>query len=149
MTDRPLLDQLPPNLPEDLRAFLDCRADRATIANGPVTWVEIPPNVRGMLGGVTRPELTVTPGNAPGSATLKVKAGWVSATLPAIVRDGKLAIDTSKLPFLAPRSIATDIQRFVEELNGRLAAKGKALGEPSFGPEGMTLTKVSRAAEEA
>jgi len=143
MTDRPLLDRLPPNLPEDLRAFLECRADRATIASGPVEWVEIPPNVRGMLGGATRPELTVTPGPAPATAFLQVKVGWVSATLPAMVRDGKLAVDTSKLPFLAPRSIATDIQRFVSELNGRLAANGKALGEPTFGPEGMTLTKVS------
>jgi hypothetical protein len=143
MTDRPLLDQLPPNLPEDLRAFLDCHADRATIPNGPVEWVEIPPNVRGMLGGAARPELTITPGPAPATAYLKVKAGWVSATLPAMVRDGRLAVDTSKLPFLAPPSIATDIKRFVDELNGRLAANGKALGEPSFGPEGMTLTKVS------
>ena len=143
MTERPLLDQLPPNLPEDLRAFLDCRSDSATIANGPVDWVEIPPNIRGMLGGATRPELTVTPGPAPATAFLKVKAGWVSATLPAMVRGGKLAVDTSKLPFLAPRSIASDIQRFVDELNGRLAENGKALGEPAFGAEGMTLTKVS------
>jgi hypothetical protein len=146
MTDRSLLDQLPPNLPEDLRAFLDCRADRATIANGPVEWVEIPQNVRGMLGGASRPEVAVTKGTAPSSAVLKVKVGWVSATLTAQVRDGKLAIDTSKLPFLAPRSIATDIQRFVDELNGRLVSNSKALGEPSFGPEGMTLTKVAKEA---
>ena len=145
MRDRPLLDQLPPNLPEDLRAFLDCRADRATIANGPVAWIEIPANVRGMLGGATRPELTITPGPAPATAFLNVKAGWVSATLPAMVRRGKLAIDTSKLPFLAPASIKREIQRFVDELNARLEANGKALGEPTFGPDGMTLTKVELA----
>ena len=143
MTDQPMLDTLPPSLPEDLRAFLECRGDRATIANGPVEWVEIPPNVRGMLGGATRPELTVAPGSSPSTAIFTVKAGWVSATLPASVTGGKLAIDTSKLPFLAPRSIATQIKQFVDELNGRLAANGKALGEPTFGPEGMTLTKVS------
>ena len=145
MTDRPLLDQLPPNLPEDLRAFLECRADRATIANGPVDWIEIPPNVRGMLGGASRPELAIRPGPAPATAFLTVKAGWVSATLPARVRGGKLAIDTSKLPFLAPASIKRETQRFVDELNARLAANGKALGDPTFGPEGMTLTKVDLA----
>ena len=141
-----LLDDLPPNLPEDLGAFLACTGDVALIANGPVAWVEIPPNHRGLLGGAAHPELHVTPGSAPSTAVLRVTAGWVAATLPAAVVDGRLAIDTSKLPMLAPRSIATDIQRFVDELNGRLAANGKALAEPSFGPSGMTITKADRPA---
>lgn len=143
MTGDSLLDGVAPELPEDLRAFVECRADTATIANGPVAWVEIPPNLRGMLGGATRPDLTVKPGSAPGTATLVVKAGWISATLPAAVAGGKLSVQTSKLPFLAPPSIARDIKRFVDELNGRLAANGKALSEPTFGPEGMTLRKVA------
>jgi hypothetical protein len=142
MTSEPFLEQLPSNLPEDLRAFLGCRADRATIRNGPVTWVDIPPSARAMLGGVTNPDLAITPGPAAGLALLHVKAGWLSARLPAAVADGRLRIDTSKLPFLAPKSVRADIERFVDELNARLAANGKALGEPSFGPEGMTLTKV-------
>ena len=139
-----MLDDLPPSIPEDLRAFLDCRVDQATIANGPVTWVEIPANVRGMLGGATHPELTVSPGSAPATAVLQVKAGWVKATLPASVVEGRLAIDTSKLPFMAPTSIARDIRRFVDEVNDRLAANRKALAPPTFGPAGMTLTKVDR-----
>jgi hypothetical protein len=142
MTDQQLLDQLPSNLPEDLRAFLECRSDQATIANGPVTWVEIPPGARGMLGGAVHPDLTVTPGPVPGTAYLRIKAGWVTAQLPAMVSSGRLKVDTSKLPFLAPASVKSDIQRFVEEVNARLAANGKALAEPRFGPEGMTLTKV-------
>jgi hypothetical protein len=144
MAGDPLLDDLPPNLPADLRAFLACTGDVALIANGPVAWVEIPPNARGLLGGAVRPELHVTPGTAPSTAILRVTAGWVAATLPAAVVDGKLAIDTSKLPMLAPRSIAMEIQRFVESLNGRLAANGKALAAPTFGPSGMTITKVDR-----
>jgi hypothetical protein len=142
MTDEPLLDQLPGSLPEDLRAFLECRADQATIRNGPVAWVEIPPSARGMLGGAASPELMVTPGPGPGTAIVQVRAGWVSAKLPAAVVGGRLRIDTSKLPFLTPKSVRADIERFVGELNERLAANGKALGEPSFGPDGMTLTKV-------
>lgn len=139
-----LLDDLPPNLPDDLRAFLQCTGEEATIANGPVAWVEIPPNVRGLLGGAAHPVLDVLPGSTPSTATLRVTAGWVAATLPATIADGRLSIDTSKLPMLAPRSIAADIQGFVAALNGRLAANGKALAEPSFGPSGMTLTKVDR-----
>ena len=139
-----LLDNLPPNLPADLRAFLDCTGDVVTITNGPIEWVEIPANVRGMLGGAGQPELQISPGPGPTSALLVVRAGWVSATFQASVIDGRLAIDTSKLPMLAPRSIAAGIGRFVEALNGRLAENGKALGPPSFGAEGMRLTKIER-----
>lgn len=139
-----LLDALPTNLPEEMRAFLACTGDTATIANGPVAWIEIPPNVRGLVGGAAHPELRVKPGITPSTAILRVSAGWITATLPAAVVDGRLSVDTSKLPMLAPRSIATDIQRFVEQLNHRLAANGKALAEPTFGPSGMTLTKLDR-----
>ena len=145
MAGHNVLDDLPPNLPADLRAFLDCTGDVATIANGPIEWVEIPANVRGLLGGAARPELQVSPGPTPSSAILKVRAGWVSATLPAAVVDGRLRVDTSKLPMLAPGSIATEIRRFVDALNGRLAANGKALAPPSFNADGMTLTKIDRA----
>jgi hypothetical protein len=143
-TGRSILDDLPASVPADLRAFLECTTDAATIANGPVTWVEIPPKARGMFGGATHPELRVAPGASPSTAVLRISAGWVSATLPASVVEGRLAIDTSKLPFLAPASIAIEIRRFVDAINGRLAANGKALDEPTFGPEGMTLRKVDR-----
>ena len=142
MTDDSLLDGVAPALPDDLRAFLECRTDSAVVRNGPVTWLEIPQNVRAMLGGKS-PELKVTAGPTAGTAVVTIKAGWVGATLPAAVVDGKLAVDTSKLPFLAPASIGRDIRRFTDELNGRLAANGKALAPPAFGPEGMTLTKVA------
>ena len=145
MADDTLLDELPPSLPADLRAFLDCTGDVATMAHGPVEWSDIPANVRGLLGGAAHPELQVTPGPKPSSAVLRIKAGWVSATLQASVLDGKLSIDTSKLPMLAPRSIGADIQRFADALNATLAANGKALAPPSFGAAGMTLTKVERA----
>jgi hypothetical protein len=141
MTDQPLLDDIAAALPEDLRAFLDCQADTATIRNGPIEWLEIPQNVRAMLGGKS-PELKIAAGSGPGTAVLNIRAGWIGATLPAAVVGGRLTIDTSKLPFLAPASIKRDIKRFVDELNGRLAANGKALGDPVIGPDGMTLSKV-------
>ena len=142
MTDQSLLDAAASSLPEDLRAFLDCTADTATIRNGPIEWLEIPSNVRAMLGGKS-PELKIAAGSGPGTAILTIRAGWIGATLPAAVVGGKLSINTSKLPFLAPASIGRDIKRFVDELNGRLAANGKALGEPVITPDGMTLSKVA------
>jgi hypothetical protein len=145
MTDQPLLDDIAAALPADLRAFLDCQADTATIRNGPIEWLEIPQNVRAMLGGKS-PELQIAAGSGPGTAVLSIRAGWIGATLPAAVVGGRLTIDTSKLPFLAPGSIKRDIKRFVDELNGRLTAHGKALGEPVIGPDGMTLSKVPLAA---
>ena len=131
---------LPDSLPQDLRDFIECRSDSATIANGPVTWVELPDAATGLLGKAP-PELTVTPGEEAGTATLRVKIGFMSVTLPTSVAGGKLAIDTSKLPFWAPSSVKGDVMSFVDGLNDWLAANGKALAPPTFSDAGMTLTK--------
>ena len=143
MTTGSVLDALPPELPDDLRAFLECRADRATLANGPVTWVAIPPGARGLVGDGP-PVLEILKGSTPTSATLRLSLGWLKAALPAAVIDGRLVIDTRKLPFLTPGSVKREIQRFVDDLNARLAAHGKQLGPPEFSPSGMTLSKVDR-----
>ena len=143
MTAGSLLDALPPELPDDLRAFLECRADRATLSNGPVTWVAIPPGARGLVGHGP-PVLEILPGSTSTSATLRLSLGWLKVALPAAVSDGRLVIDTRKLPLLTPGSVKQEIQRFVDDLNGRLAAHGKQLGPPEFSPGGMTLSKVDR-----
>ena len=132
---------LPASLPQDLRDFIECRADAATIANGPVTWVELPDAATGLLGKAA-PELTVTPGEDAGTATLRIKIGFMSVTLPTSVVGGKLTIDTTKLPFWAPSSVKGDVASFVDSLNDWLAANGKALAPPTFSDIGMTLTKV-------
>ena len=144
MTSGSVLDALPPELPDDLRAFLECRADRASLANGPVMWIRIPPGARGLVGGGP-PVLEVVPGPTPTSATLRLSIGWLKVALPAAVSEGRLVIDTSKLPMLTPGSVAMEIQRFVDDLNERLAAHGKQLGPPAFSPGGMTLSKIDRA----
>jgi hypothetical protein len=139
-----VLDALPPELPDDLRAFLECRADRATLTAGPVTWVRIPPGARGLVGEGP-PVLEIQPGSTSTSATLRLSLGWLTVALPAAVSDGRLVIDTGKLPLLTPGGVKREIQRFVDDLNGRLAAHGKQLGPPEFSPTGMTLSKVDRA----
>ena len=143
MTSGSVLDALPPELPEDLRAFLECRAEQATLTNGPVTWVRIPTGARGLVGEGP-PVLEVVPGSTPTSATLRLSLGWLKVALPAAVSDGRLVIDTGKLPFLTPGGVKQEIQRFVDDLNDRLAGHGKQLGPPAFSPSGMTLSKVDR-----
>jgi hypothetical protein len=133
---------LPPGLPADLRDFIECRTETATIANGPMTWVQLPDAASGFLGKGSAPVLTVKAGSVPGTAELSVKVGFLSATLPAAVREGRLQIETSKLPFWAPGSVAQEITGFVASLNGWLAANGYQLGKPTFDAAGMTLTKV-------
>jgi hypothetical protein len=138
------MDQPPPlpaSLPQDLRDFIECRSDTATIANGPVTWVQLPDAATGILGKAP-PELTITPGQDAGTASLRVKIGFMSVTLPTSVIGGKLAIDASRLPFWAPSSVKDDVASFVDSLNEWLAANGKALAPPTFSDAGMTLTKV-------
>jgi len=132
---------LPDSLPQDLRDFIECRSDSTTIENGPVTWVQLPDAATGLLGKAA-PELTITPGQVAGTASLKVKIGFMSITLPTTVAGGKLAIDTSKLPFWAPSSVRGDVASFVDGLNDWLAANGKALAPPTFDDAGMMLTKV-------
>lgn len=133
---------LPPELPDDLRDFIECRSASVTIADGPMAWVRLPDAASGFLGRDTRPVLTVRPGRTPGTADLSVKLGFLSASLPAAVVDGRLVIETSRLPFWAPASVADDIAAFVDSLNGWLASNGHELGVPTFDGGGMTLTKV-------
>src|SRR5688572_27900707 len=125
---------LPASLPQELRDFIECRSDSTTIANGPVAWVVLPDAATGILGKAA-PELTITPGEPVGTATLRVKLGFMSVSLPTAVVDGKLAIDTSKLPFWAG-SVKGDVASFVDGLNEWLASNGKLLAAPTFGDEG-------------
>jgi hypothetical protein len=137
---------LPPELPADLRDFIECRSETVTIANGPMTWVRLPEAASGFMGRDSGPVLTIRPGGTPGTADLSVKLGFLSASLPAAVVAGKLVIETSKLPFWAPGSVRADITAFVDNLNAWLAANGYALATPTFDAGGMTLTKVPVAA---
>ena len=136
MTGEPLLDGVSPALPEDLRAFLECTADTATIRNGPVTWVEIPAERPGACSAARAPSCTVTPG-PPRTALLKIKAGWIGGDTAGGGRRRQAFGRHLEAAVPRPASIATEIQPVRRrEFNARLAANGKALGAPSIGPTG-------------
>ena len=110
---------LPPNLPEDLRAFLECTGDAATIANGPVDLGRDPAGARGLLGGAAHPELQVTPGSSPGPRP--ARQGRLGRRRRSRRRSstGGSSIDTLEAADAGPGiGQGTEIQRFVETLNG-------------------------------
>jgi hypothetical protein len=134
--------ELPASLPQDLRDFVECRSMSVTIQDGPQAWVQLPDGVKGYLPADAAPDLTIVPGSTPETMTIKVSLGFFSLSLPAAVNAGRLSIDTRKLPWMAPASIATGIAGFVDTLNRWYEANGKGLAAPTFGAGGVTLRLV-------
>jgi len=132
---------LPASTPPEIREFVECRADRLTLADGPITWIDVPMAARLMFGSAP-PTLRITRGADPASATLHVALGPVSVSAPATVRDGELRIDTTALPSWVPSSITKELVGFQDRLNAWLAANGQELGPPEFAEGSMTLVKV-------
>jgi hypothetical protein len=142
MTGRVEAPRLPPEVPDDLRRFVECTADSVTIADGPLTWVSLPAEATLFLSRDTKPELRISPGPAPSSATARVKVGFISAELGLQVSNGRLVVDASRLPGWAPASVADGLRLAVDELNAWFAQNGVALAPPTFGPAGTTFRKV-------
>jgi len=134
--------ELPPNLPRDLRDFVECRSTSVTIRDGPQAWVQLPNEVKGYLPADAAPDLAIESGPTPGTMTIKVQLGFFSVSLPATIDAGRLSIDTSKLPWLAPASIGTSITRYVDTLNAWFQANGKGLASPTFGSGEVSLRLV-------
>jgi len=134
--------ELPPNLPQDLRDFVECRTTSVAIKDGPQAWVGVPDGAKGFLSPGAAPELRIEPGGSPEAMTIKVGLGMFSVSLPATIRDGRLSIDTRALPWLAPASIGTAITTYVDSLNAWFAANGKGLALPEFGPGEVVLRLV-------
>lgn len=137
---------LPANLPQDLRDFIECRADVVRIANGPVDWIDVPEEARQAFGKDTKAQVQITPGAGTNTdvatADLKISVGPLSATVPMAIHDGKLLIDSSGLPDWAPAAMADELDRFQNRLNAWLAANGRKLAPPYFSDGGILLTKV-------
>ncbi len=142
MTDPIKAPELPASLPNELRSFVECTTDTVTIKDGPQDWVSLPDAAGGFLPKDTKPQLTITPGSQPATASIRIKVGFISAQLPASVSDGRLVIDTTALPGWAPASIGQDLQRFVDGLNAWFRQNGRGLAPPTFGADGVTLHKV-------
>jgi hypothetical protein len=123
--------ELLPTTPKELRAFVDCTADKVTIKNGAQAWLK---------GG----EIEITPGETPTTGTLAAGKGFLKFHFPVSVANGQLTFDMTDS--YAPKEIQDGLTTFANDLNAWFKHKGRQLGPVTFGPDGTTLTKVLVAA---
>ena len=138
----PKAPELPPNVPKELRDFVECTSNSVTITDGAQAWVTLPEGLQKIVGKNAKPTLSIKPGNAPGNATIRIGVGGFNLDIPASIANGKLAIDAAKLPFYVPDSIAKDVGNFVDDLNAWFGHNGWGLGSPAFGQGQVSLSKV-------
>ena len=138
----PQAPNLPANVPKGLRDFIECRERSVDLKDGPVDWVDLPPEIAAILPKGTKPKLSIIPGSAPGTATIKVSLAFISIELPAAISNGVLSIDTSDVSSLVPKEAIAGLKKFVDDLNAWLKFKGYGLGPLTFANGGVTLRKV-------
>ena len=91
----PTAPQLPPEAPEDLRDFLECKSAKVALKDGNLSWLPLPPEIKDFVPEGAKPDLAIEPGATPGTASIKVSLGPISLSLPASVSGGQLTVDTS------------------------------------------------------
>jgi len=64
---------LPSYLPSDLRAFVECRADRVELAGGNAAWIPVPPVLKKTVGLFLKPKARIEPDGEPGVARVGVR----------------------------------------------------------------------------
>ena len=137
---------LPDDVPEEIRDFLSCRSATLTLTDGELGWLEsLASGDRPALAlGGLRPRLSIQPGDAAGSVTLKISLGWLfSISIRVAVTNGQLAVDTSGLP--GSRAVHDKVAAGVADVNDWFRKNGKQLGVPTIASGSLTLTKVDLA----
>lgn len=120
---------LPAGAPDDLRAFVAGTRDEVELAPGRAAWLPVP-------GGLGRfaPKPTVA---FPADGEVVVRWGPARLTLELRVRDGRLSVDTSRVPgFLG---LVGPIERWVADLDAHAAAQGRRFLPPRRTPSGGVL----------
>jgi hypothetical protein len=145
----PKAPQLPPEAPEDLRDFLECKSAKVTLKDGNLSWLPLPPEIKDFVPEGAKPDLAIEPGATPGTASIKVSLGPISLSLPASVSGGQLTVDTSDPGMFTPQKLVDGINQAVKDINDWFKHNGKGFGKPVFGNKEVTLTKVDLAAPPA
>src|SRR5262245_31126328 len=109
--------KVPNSAPQSLKDFVACKVDDVELDPAQAGWIPKPKNAPDV-----KPTVTVTPGDTPNSANVRVGFGeYIGLTLPVSVSDGHLHVDTSWVP-------GTDgVDKWVNDLNNFLDSEGKAL----------------------
>lgn len=113
--------------------FINCIGMTVTLKPGKVDW----------LGLDVEPDATFEEDKTkPGTVNIKVDLGLGKfgepITLPASVKNGKLDVDTSKLP-----AGKDDVKEFVDGLNEWVEVNDYKFGPPTIKDGALTLTKVA------
>ena len=132
---------LPSYLPSDLRAFVECRADRVELAGGNAAWIPVPPVLKNTVGLFLKPKARIEPDGEPGVARVGVRWALVSMSFRASVEDGRLVLDPGEMRGGMLDDVAKGMGDWADQLNGWLAANGYQLGAPDIAPNRIALRK--------
>ena len=132
---------LPSYLPADLRAFVECRADRVELEGGNAAWIPVPPVLKHTVGLFLKPKAQIEPDDAPGTARVSVRWALVSMSFRASVEDGRLVLDPGAMQGGMLDDVAKGMGDWADQLNGWLAANGYRLGQPDIAPGRIALRK--------
>jgi hypothetical protein len=111
--------RLPEGAPDTLKQFVACTVDRVELDLDDLGWIPRPPLVPEGL----EPEVTVTDGWTPASATIRIGWGMIALEFPATITDGKLGIDASNLG----EDISGGVSKWVDAFNETLGKNDKQL----------------------
>jgi hypothetical protein len=133
--------ELPSYLPADLKAFVECRADRVELQGGKAPWIPVPPVLKNTVGLFVKPKAVIEPDTEPGTARVGVRWALVSITFQAKVQDGRLVLDARGLRGGMLNDVADGMDDWADQLNGWLAANGYQLGPADVAPGRIALRK--------
>ena len=132
---------LPSYLPPDLRAFVECRADRVELQDGNAAWIPVPPVLKKTVGLFLKPKAQIDPDEEAGVARVGVRWALVSMSFRASVVDGRLVLDPGGMRGGMLDDVAKGMGDWADELNGWLAVNGYRLGPPDIAPGRIALRK--------
>lgn len=136
-------DPKAPKVPQELRDFVDCKGTSATLSSGKIDWLDLP-------GGI-KPDVKIEKGEKEGTfkITASIDVGIkVDFEMPAEVKDGKLVLDTSKVPGKIPGvgNPKKSVDDWVKKLNDWMAHNKNKFGDATLKGGKLTLTKVKETA---
>ena len=132
---------LPPDLPEDLRAFVECRVARVELRSGKAPWIPVPPVLRHTVGLFVRPSASISPLPDPGHAHVGVKWALVDLEMVASVESGRLALSADGHSGGLLEEVYAGVDGWVDSLNTWIAGNGYRLAPLEVVPGRIVLRK--------
>ncbi len=123
--------RLPPDAPESVRAFVECRSNRLELDLRQLGWLS---------AAGYQPSVELLPGSTAATAPLRVTwdtAGFLTTDVRLTVVSGRLSVDTGILPSL----LRSDADRWIADFNRTLTERSKELDQLRAEHDRVTFTK--------